>query len=275
MLRYFWASDAMNALPNKESVLDPRGVIEELLAEPLSATSGAPDQNSSAKILEALRTYGHAYVKQPLSFDDFKLISKSIGTIQLETDIKVDAALVQFQNQQRIMDGRPSTYQSQGLDFHSDNPRINVLAWYCREQDEVDGALYLIDTDSVAGFLTQAELEILTKTNVMYSNLQSGADKEKELLKEPVLTAIGSGYHVYYQSWLLRDKYTAEQVAALSRFSEYIKAMQKTSRIRVRLEKSQSLFIDNRRTLHGRASLAPDTRRHLIRFFLTTPDLRA
>jgi hypothetical protein len=264
----------MNALPNKESVVAPRGAIEELLVEPLSAASGAPDQNPSAKILEALRTYGHAYVKQPLSFDDFELISKSIGTIQLETDIKIDAAQLQVQNQQRIMGGRPSTYQAQGLDFHSDNPRINVLAWYCLEQDEVDGALYLIDTDSVAGFLTQDELEILTKTNVMYSNLQGRVDKEKELLKEPVLTAIGSGYRVYYQSWLLLDKYSEEQVAALSRFSDYIKEMQKSSRIRVRLEKSQCLFIDNRRTLHGRASLALDSRRHLIRFFLVTPDLR-
>jgi hypothetical protein len=249
------------------------GVIEELLTEPLGAVSRVTHQNPSATILEALKTNGYAYVKQPLSLDEFELISKDIGTIQLKTDIKVDQGQVQLQNEARTTGGRPSTYQAQGLDFHSDNPRISVLAWYCLEQDEVDGALYLIDTDSVAEYLSQEELEILTRTHVMYAHFREGSNKE-ELLKEPVLTAVGSAYRVSYQSWLLLDEYTEEQTAALSRFSDYIRQMQRTSRIRVRLEKYQSLFIDNRRLLHGRGSLPPNSKRHLIRLFLRTPDVR-
>jgi hypothetical protein len=230
-------------------------------------------QNPSATILEALKTDGYAYVKQPLSLNEFELISKSIGTIELKTDIKIDPDQVRLQNQARTTGGRPSTYQAEALDFHSDNPRINVLAWYCLEQDEVDGALYLVDTDSVAEYLSQDELEILTRTYVMYAHYRAGSNKE-ELLKEPVLTAVGARYRVSYQSWLLLDKYTEEQTAALNRFSDYIREMQKTSRIRVRLEKQQSVFIDNRRLLHGRDSLPPDSKRHLIRLYLRTPDLQ-
>ena len=150
---------------------------------------------------------------------------------------------------------------------------MNVLAWYCLEQDAMDGALRMIDTDNIAEHLTVEELAILTGTHIMYSNKRDGEDEE-ELLKEPLLTKISSGYRVYYQSWLLLDTYNEEQLRALERFHEYIKRAQRHGSISVKLEKHEALFIDNRRMLHGRSSIAENSRRHLIRFFLRTPDLR-
>jgi Taurine catabolism dioxygenase TauD, TfdA family len=225
------------------------------------------------RILNTLKTVGYVYIRQPLSLATFEMISQQLGTIELKTDIKVDPAQLQRQVHDRITGGRPSTYQAEELDFHSDNPQMNVLAWYCLKQDAREGTLYLLDTESVASHLSPQELAVLTRTNVMYSNKLSKPDQE-ELLKEPLLIKIGSGYRVYYQSWLLLDTYDEEQKAALEGFSEYVRHLQSTSRISVRLEEQQSLFIDNRRMLHGRGRLPEDSSRHLIRFFLRTPDIR-
>jgi len=249
----------------------PGAVLPPFESEPFSSSSGS---ELTAGILNALRTYGYAYITRPLSLAAFERTSQNLGRIELKTDIKIDPEQLQRQVQNRVTGGRPSTYQAQELDFHSDNPEMNVLAWYCLKQDLLEGAIYLLDTDTVAKRLSQDELAILTTTKVMYSNKLNKADQE-QLLTEPLLTKIGSGYRVYYQSWLLLDTYNEEQRAVLKRFSDCIRDLEKTSRIGVRLAEQQSLFIDNRRMLHGRGPLPENSHRHLVRFFIRTPDLRS
>ena len=257
----------------REGLLAEKGIASgPLETEFRDIGSRNPEMNAVDRVLNALRTSGYAHIAQPLSFESFEFISSRIGTIELRTDIRIDTDQQHLQRQHRIAGDRPSTYQAGGLDFHSDNPRMNVLAWYCFEQDRLDGALDLIDTGSVADYLSEQELTILTKTPVMYSSKRDDA-AEEELLKEPLLTRISCGYRVYYQSWLLLDTYSPEQITALGRFSDYITHAQ-ANPIRVRLEKHHCLFIDNRRMLHGRNSLPKNSKRHLIRFFLRTPDLR-
>lgn len=257
----------------KSMTVGDNSLIAGLQVEPAPGSSRSRTDDTVAEILNSLRAYGYAHIKGPLSLAQFELISSHIGTVELKTDIKVDPGQEQAQRQQRIASGRPSTYQAQGLDFHSDNPRMNVLAWYCLEQDAVDGTLYLIDTDNIAEHLTVKELAILTVTHVMYSSRRASEDKE-ELLREPLLTKISSGYRVYYQPWLLLDTYNEEQLRSLERFQEYIERAQRRGPIHVKLERREALFIDNRRMLHGRNSIAENSKRHLIRFFLRTPDLR-
>lgn len=262
-----------DARAEKSIAVGDDGITTGLQVEPCPPGLSNPKDDSIAKILNSLRAYGYAHIKEPLSPAQFELISSRIGMVELKTDIKVDTSQEQAQRQQRITGGRPSTYQAQGLGFHSDNPRMNVLAWHCLEQDDLDGALYLIDVDDVAEHLTAEELTILTGTHVMYSSKREREDTE-ELLKEPLLTKISSGYRVYYQPWLLLDTYNEEQLRALESFHEYVERARRRGPIRVKLEKHEALFIDNRRMLHGRNSIAENSKRHLIRFFLRAPDLR-
>ena len=229
---------------------------------------------SPATVLSSLSECGYAHVKVPVSLDTFEQLSSEIGTIELRTDIKIDRKGEALQAQNRIATGRPSTYQADPLDFHSDNPRMNVLAWYCVAQDETDGATRLIDTSNVAEYFSEDELAVLTGINVTYSIWLPGSDRES-FLNEPLLTKTPFGYRTYYQSWFLLDRYSDEQASALNRFAGYISQMSETNSIGVKLAKGESLFIDNRRILHGRNALGYRSERHLIRLYIRSTHLWA
>jgi len=227
---------------------------------------------SSTMILNALSEHGYAHIRVPVSLEAFEALSSEIGTIERRTDIKVDRTGEALQARNRITDGRPSTYQADPLEFHSDNPRMNVLAWYCVDQDEIGGATRLIDTSNVAEYFSEDELAILTGINVTYSVWLPGADRES-FLNEPLLTRTASGYRTYYQSWFLLDRYTDEQAAALNKFADYIHFMREAHSTDVKLAQNECLFIDNRRILHGRNALGSDSRRHLIRLYIRSAHL--
>jgi hypothetical protein len=223
-------------------------------------------------ILNALSEHGYAHIRVPVSLEAFEELSSEIGIIERRTDIKVDRTGEALQEQNRITNGRPSTYQTDPLEFHSDNPRMNVLAWYCVDQDEIGGATRLIDTSNVAEYFSEDELAILTGINVTYSVWLPGADRES-FLCEPLLTRTVFGYRTYYQSWFLLDRYTAEQTAALNKFDGYIHHMREAHSKDVKLAKKECLFIDNRRILHGRNALGSDSKRHLIRLYIRSGHL--
>jgi hypothetical protein len=227
---------------------------------------------SPTMILNSLSEYGYAHIREPVSLEAFEFLSSEIGTIELRTDIKVDRKVEALQARNRITGGRPSTYQADPLEFHSDNPRMNVLAWYCVEQDEIDGATRLIDTSNVVEHFSEDELTVLTGINVRYSVWQPGSDRES-FLNEPLLTKTAFGYRTYYQSWLLLDPYSDEQVAALNKFASYIHHMREAHSTDVKLAKDECLFIDNRRILHGRNALGYGSKRHLIRLYIRSAHL--
>ena len=229
---------------------------------------------SSATILSSLSECGFAHVKVPVSLDAFEQLSSEIGTIELRTDIKIDRKGEALQAQNRIAAGRPSTYQADPLEFHSDNPRMNVLAWYCVAQDETDGATRLIDTSNVAEYFSEEELAVLTSINVAYSIWLPGSDRES-FLNEPLLSNTPFGYRTYYQSWFLLDRYSDEQAAALNKFADYINHMREKNSIDVKLAKGECLFVDNRRILHGRNALGYGSKRHLIRLYIRSRHLWA
>ena len=151
---------------------------------------------------------------------------------------------------------------------------MNVLAWYCVEQDEIDGATRLIDTSNIAEYFFEGELDVLTGINVKYSIWLPGADRES-FLNEPLLTKTPCGYRTYYQSWFLLDQYNGEQIAALNKFACYIDQLRETHSTDVKLSKGECLFIDNRRILHGRNALRSGSKRHLIRLYIRSAHLWA
>lgn len=227
---------------------------------------------SPTVILNSLSEHGYAHIRVPVSLEAFELLSGEIGTIEMRTDIKIDRTGEALQARNRISGGRPSTYQADPLEFHSDNPRMNVLAWYCVEQDEIDGATRLIDTSNVAEYFSEDELAVLTGINVTYSIWLPGADRES-FLNEPLLTKTPFGYRTYYQSWFLLEQYTDEQMAALNKFAKYIHHMRETHSTDVKLAKDECLFIDNRRILHGRNALGYGSKRHLVRLYIRSGHL--
>ena len=76
---------------------------------------------------------------------------------------------------------------------------------------------------------------------------------------------------VFYVPWNLSDARDDEQARLLEKMAAFVEHKRKTQPVKIRLERQQCLFIDNRRMLHGRGLLAEDSKRHLVRFYIRTP----
>ena len=227
-----------------------------------------------AEVLRNLKSAGFAHIKQPVSFETFESIATEMGTIELVSEIRIDDGHAQQLHQTRKVKTRPSPYQADALGFHSDNPRMDVLAWYCRGQDPNTGATWLIDTNDLPRYFGADELAGLCKLNLWYS-VRSRESDEEQLFQIPLLIIQSTGCYVYYQPWLFLDSYDEGQTKLLQKFSEYLAYKQQTQTISVELAQRECLFIDNRRILHGRGAIAADSQRHLTRFFIRTfHDLR-
>lgn len=222
-----------------------------------------------ADILHALKSEGFAHIEQPLSFSAFESIATEMGTIELCSEIKIDDGQAQQLHQTRKVKTRPSPYKADALGFHSDNPTVDVLAWYCREPDEDTGSSLLIDTSNLPSYFTETEMAGLGELNLWYS-MRSHDTDEEQLLQIPLLIVKNASCYVYYQPWLFLDSYSEEQSSLIQKFSDYLTSRHQTQIISVKLKKHECLFIDNRRILHGRDAINANSKRHLTRFFIRT-----
>ncbi len=228
--------------------------------------------NSLAKnVLKRVIENGYVHIQTPLSEVQFETLSKGIGSIELKTDILIDMKQDRSQQDARKVKGRPSAFQAKGFDFHMDCPDMRVMCWLCKIQDKVDGTMLMLDTKGLADHFSNEELEGLGKVMIRYSDLKTTISNEKFLLK-PLVSFQNSSYLVYYQPWLLLEKYNEPEDSFLKKFEAYLKKIEKTNMIPIRPKKGESLFIDNRRLLHGRAKVGEQSNRHLLRLMLNVPE---
>lgn len=224
-------------------------------------------KNLSVNILSEIKTHGYTYIKQPLSLDAFGLISGQLGMIKERADIKIDKTQEITQQRARKVKNRPSAYQAESFAFHQDNPARDMIAWYCKEQDDTDGTMHLLDTGDVGDYFSAEDLAVMSSVNIRYS-LRINDKGEEEFSVRPLVSRKDSTYSVYYQPWLLLDSYDTEQSLALEKFSEYLKHKEKIQLISVPIKRGECLFIDNHRILHGRKAIADNSKRHLIRLMI-------
>jgi alpha-ketoglutarate-dependent taurine dioxygenase len=87
-----------------------------------------------------------------------------------------------------------------------------------------------------------------------------------------LLTRRGDAWAVYYVPWLVEPPEDEGTRRLLERFTDYVHDKEAHDLIAVRLRRGESLFVDNRRILHGRGALPEGSRRHLVRLYLQTDD---
>jgi hypothetical protein len=217
-------------------------------------------------VIAALRERGYVHLREVHSMERFELLCGSLGEIGLRTEIKVDAALNDAQRRRRrAYQDRPSVYEPVGLALHTDDARVDWLAWYCHRQDEVDGTSVLLDTRPIVEELTPAERDALRQLHLLRP-LRGG--QPEEFGRYPLLTSRDNWDAVYYVPWLSAGPYSKDQQAALERFSGLVQRHQQDRPILVRLSPGESLLIDNRRILHGRSEIPSSSQRHLTRLYV-------
>lgn len=242
--------------------------VEELKWQRL--TEGLPgtiDEISGA-ILRTLASDGYLHVKAPISMESYELIGSRIGSIILQSDVKVDAQKEQAQEQVRTVKGRPGIYSPAPLSFHSD-PHADLVSWYCVEQDEAGGAMMMIHAGDIEKHFSQDELEILEKVELR-SPGRDAITGQETFTSVPMLSWKNGRKRLFYASWLLCDTNDSESSRVLEKFSSYLGQKQERELITLPVKKHDTIFIDNGCILHGRGSLPATSKRHLVRFYIRT-----
>jgi len=62
--------------------------------------------------------------------------------------------------------------------FHTDRPTVDVIGWYCVEQDAEDGAVLLIDTADLGEHFGAAEIAGLGRVEVGYFQRDAHSGRE-------------------------------------------------------------------------------------------------
>ena len=227
----------------------------------LNSISG--DRNTvelSAAVLASLAARGYAHIKPPHTAQDFDAVAQQLGTITLRTDLTLTP------------DRSSIVYKPAEIDFHQDNPTMNILGWYCVQQDELDGSVRLLDAGDVAAHFSRRERQLMSSINVRCPESDPGRhNPDKGLIAYflwPLLTETPTRTEVYYVPWLLVDAYDEDQQRALAKFAAYLSAKEEKQLISIRLKVGESLFIDNNRLLHGRGPIQQDSKRFLKRVWI-------
>jgi hypothetical protein len=227
----------------------------------------------AAPIRLSLQTEGLARVTTRLGLEEFEALGGLIGEVELRTDVRVDPARREQQSGLRgdaLGRARPGVYQAEALALHTDRPTAAVLAWYCVAQDDLGGETILLDTSDLAEQLSPNELTALRGVYVSYALPQPGSPGE-QVFRHPLLSGAGTRYELYYVPWNVAGPASAAEGRALEAFADYVRQAQERRAIRIRLQPGESLFIDNRRMLHGRDALPEGSKRHLVRLYIRTP----
>ena len=253
----------------------PGRIDQERTKAGAGETARGPGVDDLARIAQTIRssitTDGLALVTTRLSAEDFKVLGRMIGTVDLQSDIRVDPARRRAQMATRsdaMGKARPSGYQAESLALHTDRLTAAVLAWYCVEQGETGGETILVDVSDVAEQFSSDELTILCRTPISYAIPRP--DAEEQVYQQPLLTRVGARYEVFYMPWSISEPSQPEDRRVLEKFADYLRRAQDQRAIRVRLQPGESLFIDNRRMLHGRDALPETSKRHLLRLYIST-----
>ena len=225
-----------------------------------SFTSDGEAGKLSAEVFASMQARGYAHIEQPLTAQAFDAVAQQLGTITLRTDLTLTP------------DRSSIVYKSAEINFHQDNPTMNILGWYCVRQDALDGSMRLLDAGDVADHFSRRERQIMSSINVRCPDPDPGRHNPDRGLFAyflwPLLTEKRTRSEVYYAPWLLLDAYDEEQQSALAKFAAYLRAKEANQLINIRLKAGESLFIDNNRLLHGRGAIQPASQRFLKRVWI-------
>lgn len=232
--------------------------------------AAAAGRDPAALVREALRAHGLARLP-PMDEARFMDLAGCLGEVGLRTDLVIDPVQAEEERRRRSVTGaRPMVYSPTELGFHTDRPTVDVLGWYCVEQDAEDGAFLLLDTADLPERFSAAELAGLGTIELRYFQRDSQTGEE-EAGSAPFLSSGPRGHLLYYAPWLLPEDLAGELATLVARFAAYVEWKRETALVRIRLQPGEALFVDNRRLLHARGNLSPASRRHIVRLYITWP----
>lgn len=197
------------------------------------------------ELLATIRHEGFAVITRGLDDASFVELARDLGEIVDDTRVRLVAG-------KRTYLARPDP-----IPLHTDHPKACLIAWRCEAQHELDGASLLAD-----GHAVLAQLD--ARTRAILGEIELPAMVRPGDVATPTPIASRDG-RVFYAPWLEPIERAVEKHHALVAFRE---ALGSAKPRRVRLDPGQVLIANNRRMLHGRGALLPDSARRLRRLWI-------
>ncbi|MEK6280678.1 MAG: TauD/TfdA family dioxygenase [Acidobacteriota bacterium] len=206
-------------------------------------------QFSRDEISLALQNKGFLVINLS-SLEIYYQVCAQLGEIKHKLEVKLEQGSKIYAN----IEGK--------VPFHTDNPNIPIVAWHCLEPDSMDGANMLIDSHVVTQKLSQEDIITLTgvRLPVPYS------DSDHAILNlDP--------YHVYWLPRMVEEAksgFSEKELGAVKRFNTVLEELYKSAQYQnLRLQKGDTLFVNNWVMLHGRNEISGESKRHLVRVYIS------
>lgn len=184
------------------------------------------------------------------SYENFLAKCSSLGEIINITDVAAD------NNKGGLL------VSNHGMGLHTDDPRANFVAWWCKSPAASGGETVLADTWKAITNLRENEIDLLKSVLVRVPQLDIS---QESIQSRPIL--IGDR-DTYFANWLL----IREPQFFSPEISKLLEKIRSFTVFKRRLEAMESLFINNKRILHGRTSFTDDDKvsRALVRVWIKT-----
>lgn len=209
---------------------------------------------TAESVLAGLASGGIAVVRGPIDEPEYRRLAGELGAIVGEEVIA-------------LRDGAHAYVAKPGaVPPHTDHPDVAIVAWWCEEQDETDGASHLLDARPIIESLSERERAMLRQVELWCPPLAGGPPT----LRFPVLRPAPSGDAIFCSPWLRSTDPIPLLEDAIERFRGRLIDAAKDGTQRTRLAAGDALFVDNRRVLHGRDAISDASRRRLRRLWVGT-----
>ncbi len=205
---------------------------------------------SADQLREDLATHGYAKIKTG-NIDGFHRVCESLGKVSQTIEVRLTPGQTQY------------PYRPDAVPFHTDHPRVPIVAWHCERQDSDDGANLLVDTREIVKRLSPTVRMTLT---TIHMRMVHRNDLHPLLSLDP--------YHVYWLPIIIREAMEAgneSQKSAIAAFQdELTKHASARKNALIRMQPGEALFVNNRLILHGRGAITEGSERFLLRNYIVT-----
>lgn len=200
-------------------------------------------------IFDKLYEEGYMYVEGAAS-SGMDAIASELGEIIYVTDVKINPK------------NRALVTSACALDFHTDHPKADYVAWLCINQSDDGGETILADAEMAYLQLSHGERRTLSDIYLFEHKIFID---DKDFC--PLVTIENNRINFYYSYWLINDNLSSIQKDVLMHFREILSECQIAE---IKLCPDDVLVVDNRRILHGRHAFCGD-KRFLKRYWISRP----
>lgn len=207
-------------------------------------------QDLRDEIIRALNHEGFYRLRPALDSQRFDEVVGALGEVLRREDVRLHLS-------------RRGVHQPEKLDFHTDQPYVDIIAWQCMIPDP-HGPTLLLDLREIVSSFPAGKLALLEKVTFDFPH----PDRRHEKSRQSLLESSGGGWKFCFMPWHVTRPMTPEVQDVWSELLEKVDAFAAAREIGVVLEEGECLFLANRLMLHGRPAISANSPRFLRRVWI-------